>query len=197
MNNKNKKIDNLEESNKNIDNINLLNNKIKNLNEELDLKNSNLSILKKKISDLKKKIYNINLRYSADIDNINKRNEKNNKKIYKYCLEKFMFDLLPIIDNLKHALKNLKNKKIDINITYEGINLILKDFISTIKKFGVSIINKINVPFNPNYHQAMVVLNSDKKDKDNFVEDILQEGYILNNRLLRPAMVKVIKYINK
>ncbi len=197
MNDKNKKINNLKNSNKKKDNINLLNDKIKSLKEELDLKNSNLSILKKKISDLKKKIFNINLRYNADIDNINKRNEKNNKKIYKYCLEKFMFDLLPIVDNLKHALKNLSNKKVDINITYEGINLILKNFISTIKKFGVSIIDKVNVPFNPNYHQAMIILNSDKKDKDNFVEDILQEGYMLNDRLLRPAMVKVIKYINK
>ncbi len=195
-NNKNK--NNLDNSNNNKENnIDILKNKIRNLENELDIKDSNLSIFKKKISDLKKKIFNINLRYHADIDNINKRNEKNIKKIYKYCLEKFMFDILPIIDNLKNALKNLSNKKLDINITYEGISLTLKNFISIIKKFGVSIIDKVNIPFDPNYHQAMVVLNSNEKDKDNFIVDILQEGYILNGRLLRPAMVKVIKYVSK
>ncbi len=209
MSDKKKKIDNLKNDNKSVDNLNNLNNgkkknnidvlknKIKKLEDELDIKNSNLSIFKKKISNLKKKIFNINLRYHADIDNINKRNEKNIDKIYKYCLEKFMFDILPIIDNLKNALKNLSNKKIDFNITYDGINLTLKNFISIIKKFGVSIIDKKDIPFNPNYHQAMVVLNSNEKDKDNFVVDILQEGYILNDRLLRPAMVKVIKYVSK
>ncbi len=199
MNNKKKKntkSNSIKENEKNINDLDLLNNKIKNLKNKLNIRNSNLDIFKKKISDLKKKISNINLRYYADIDNINKRNEKNISKIYKYSLEKFIYDILPIIDNLKNVLKNIKNKKLE-NITYEGIKLTLKDFISIIKKFGVSIINKINIPFNPDYHQAMSILECDKKDKDNYIVDILQEGYILNGRLLRPAMVKVFKFIVK
>ncbi len=194
--NNNKKDKNfLKSDNKYLCDINLLNHKIKKLKDKLYIKDSDLSIFKKKISELKKKIFNINLRNLADIENINKRNDNNIKNVYKYCLEKFMYDLLPVVDNFKNILKNIKNKKLDINITFEGVKLTFKNFISVIKKFGISVVDKINIPFNPDYHQAMSILKSKDKNKDNFVIEILQEGYILNNRLLRPAMVKVIKYV--
>ncbi len=162
--------------------------------KKISYKDKIINKFKKKIFKLKKKNKNINLRCKADIDNMNKRNKINIENIYKYSLEKFSRNLLPVIDNLKNALKVSKNEKLDIKITYEGLKLTLKNFLSVIKNFGISVINKINVDFDPNFHQAVSVIESKKNNvKDNLVIEILQDGYILNKRLLRPAMVKVIK----
>ncbi len=171
-----------------------LKNKFYKFKKKISSKNNQINKFKKKILKFEKKIKNINLRCKADIDNMSKRNQKNIENIYKYSLEKFSKNLLPVIDNLKNALKVSKNKKLDIQITYEGLKLTLKNFLSVIKKFGISVINKINVDFDPNFHQAVSVIESNKDNiKDNLVIEILQDGYILNKRLLRPAMVKVVK----
>ncbi len=158
-------------------------------------KNKIIDKLKNKLLKYKKKNKDLNLRCKADLDNMYKRNQMNVENIYKYSLEKFSKNLLPVIDNLKNALKVSKNKKIDNQVTYEGLKLTLKNFLSVIEKFGISVINKINVNFDPNFHQAVSVVESNKDNiQDNLVIEILQDGYILNKRLLRPAMVKVIKF---
>ncbi len=200
MNNINNKLnlDHSKNNNNKIKNISyikikILKNKVKKISNKLNIKNESIFILKNKISDLNNNIYENNLRYQASIENLNKRNDKYIKNIYKYSLEKIIKNLLPLVDNLKNALKTIKHK--DIN--YEGINLTLKNFLSILKKFNVKVINDININFDPNYHQAMIVIESKDKDKDNKIIDVLQEGYLLYNRLLRPAMVKVIKYVNK
>ncbi len=198
-----KNSDKLKKNNNDKDkNINL-NEEIDCLKNELVAKNSEIDILNKKIFDIEKKIYDIKLRCQADIDNIHKRNKIEMENVYKYSLEKFIYDILPVIDNLRSALKNINNniklsdKNKYINITYDGIKLTLKNFIFVLKKYGVSIIKEKNIIFDPNYHQAMIVVDSDDKSKENLIIDILQEGYLINNRLIRPAMVKVYRYINK
>ncbi len=164
--------------------------------KKISCQNKIINKLESKLLKLKGKSKDINLRYRADLENIYKRNEINIENIYKYSLEKFFKSILPVIDNLKDAFKVSKDKNLNSKITYEGLKLTLKNFLSVIKKFGVSIINKVNVNFDPNFHQAVSVIESNKKNniKDNLVIEILQDGYILNKRLLRPAMVKVIKY---
>ncbi len=172
-----------------------LTNKIYKYKKEICFKNKLINKLKNNLLDVKKRIEDINLRSKAELDNMYKRNQADIENVYKYSLEKFFKNLLPVIDNLKNALKSSKNKNLDNVITYEGIKLTLKNFLSIITKFGVSIINKVNVNFDPNFHQAVSVIESENKDyKDNLVVEILQDGYLLNNRLLRPAMVKVIKF---
>ncbi len=160
------------------------------------LKDKKLIILKlkNKILDLNKNLYDINLRFKADIENIYKRNDLNIEKIYKYSLKKFAKDLLPIIDSLKQSILVSKNKKIDVLINYKGLKLTLKNFLLVIKKFGIEIINSKNILFDPNYHQAVSVTKTNDVNKNNLIIEILQDGYLLNNRLLRPAMVHIYKY---
>ncbi len=191
------KINDILDINDKIDKNNLqkLINKIYKYKKKICLKNKLINKLKSDLLDIKKKIEDINLRSKAEIDNMYKRNQIDIENIYKYSLEKFFKNLLPVIDNLKNALKSSKNKNLDNVITYEGIKLTLKNFLSIIEKFGISIINKINVKFDPNFHQAVSVIESkNNNNKSNLVIEILQDGYVLNNRLLRPAMVKVIKF---
>ncbi len=168
--------------------------KIDLLKKKINIKKKKIVKLKNKILYFKKKNYNLVLRSKADIDNLCKRYEKNITNIYKYSLEKFSIDLLPIIDNLKSALLTSKNKYININDTFKGIELTLRNFLSVIKKFGIKLINKVNVNFDTNYHQAISIIETNDVLKDNIVIEILQDGYLLNDRLLRPAMVKVFKY---
>ncbi len=197
LKNKEKKLDENILKN-NILNIEKLNEKIIDLKDKLNIKKKKMIYLNDKLSSLKKKFYDLNLRSKADIDNMRKRNQKNIENIYKYSLEKFSIDLLPVIDSLKNALISSRNKNSNLDSNFQGISLILKKFLSVMKKFGISLINEINVDFNANYHQAISVIETDNyKLKDNVVVEILQDGYLLNDRLLRPAMVKVLKHKNK
>ncbi len=171
-----------------------LKNKINKYKKKLSYKNKIIKKLENNLLKFKEDIENLNLRFRADIENIHKRNQLNIENIYKYSLEKFIKNILPVIDNLKNALKVSKNKNLDNKITYEGIKLTLKNFLSVIKNFGISIINKINIEFDPNFYQAVSVIETNNIKENNIIVEILQDGYILNNRLLRPAMVKVMKY---
>ncbi len=174
---------------------------IKNLNKDLvnlkkKIKNKNIKIikLKSKIKYLKKKIIDKELRFNASIDNLRKSNEININKIYKYSLEKFSKDLINILDNLESAIKISKNDKVNYLINYKGIKLTLKNFISILDKFGIKkLCNDID-KFDPNYHQAMSIVYTYNKKEDNKIIEILQHGYIIHDRLLRPTMVKVLKY---
>ncbi len=170
-------------------------NKFYKYKKKISYRNKIINKLEDKLLKYKKKNKDLDLRCKADLDNMHKRNQINIGNIYKYSLEKFSKSLLPVIDNLKNALKVSKNKDLDNKITYEGLKLTLKNFLSVIEKFGISVIDKINVNFDPHFHQAVSVVESNKDNiKDNLVIEILQDGYILNKRLLRPAMVKVIKF---
>ncbi|XZR53197.1 MAG: nucleotide exchange factor GrpE [Enterobacteriaceae bacterium] len=178
----------------------------KNINNlEINNKNKNDSIIKqnedniKLIDELKlniknniKKEYNNFLRYKAEIENIKKRSSINIEKTYKFALENFIKDLLPIIDNLERSTNLLDKNNIKLFTYIEGTELTLKSIINLINKYNIKIINKINVPFNPIHHQAISIIKS-KKKQPNLIIDVLQNGYILHNRLLRPALVIVSK----
>ncbi|QJC34264.1 nucleotide exchange factor GrpE [Enterobacteriaceae endosymbiont of Donacia cinerea] len=149
--------------------------------------------LKNKLIKYENNIWDIKLRSQSEIENVRRRASLDIENAYKFSLEKFIKELLPVIDNLERAI-NLKTKQknnIDQSII-EGIKLTLKSLLVLIKKFGISIINKINIPFDPTKHQAMSIIESDTI-KENYILEILQKGYFLNMRLLRPAMVIVSK----
>ncbi len=185
----------IENNNFCCDNVSLkkIKDKIILLKEEIKINNKLIKKLKNKLVLLKKKNFNITLRAKADIENIRKLNENNINKIYKYSLEKFSKELLSILDNLKTSILVSKNKNIDSYINYEGISLTLKNFLKILKKFGI--INLTNIDkFDPNYHEAMSIVYTNDKSKDNKIVKVLQDGYMINDRLLRPAMVKIFKY---
>lgn len=166
--------------------------KTKENNQKKNLINSELDQLKKQLSDLQKKERDTLLRAKAEVENNLKRTKKEIQRIYKFALENFINELLPVIDNLERAISILDKNKVEFVSTLEGVQLTLKSFLKVIKKHGVSIIYENNVPFNPKLHQAVTTKETNEK-KENQVIEIIQKGYILNGRLLRPAMVIVSK----
>ncbi|BBA84745.1 molecular chaperone GrpE [endosymbiont of Euscepes postfasciatus] len=175
------------------DNINndIINNENNDINS-CDKCKSIILDLEKKIDENEKEYFDKILRLNAELENIDKRSKIEIDKIYKFSLEKFFTEFLEVIDNLERTEKELENDKIDINIIKEGIILTLKMLIQITNKFGLIVIDKINVIFDPNIHQAILTIKNESLE-DNLVTEIIQKGYILNNRLIRPAMVKVSK----
>ncbi|MDX7989140.1 nucleotide exchange factor GrpE [Xenorhabdus sp. 12] len=132
------------------------------------------------------------LRARAEVENIRRRTEQDVEKAHKFALEKFANELLPVIDNLERALDAADRTNETLLPMVEGIELTLKSFIDAVGKFGIEVVGDINVPFNPEVHQAMTMMDSDQHEP-NHVMLVMQKGYILNGRLLRPAMVAVSK----
>ncbi|MDC9589707.1 nucleotide exchange factor GrpE [Xenorhabdus sp. XENO-10] len=132
------------------------------------------------------------LRARAEVENIRRRTELDVEKAHKFALEKFANELLPVIDNLERALEAVDRTNETLLSMVEGIELTLKSFIDAVGKFGVEVVGDINVPFNPEVHQAMTMMESDQHEP-NHVMLVMQKGYTLNGRLLRPAMVAVSK----
>lgn len=132
------------------------------------------------------------LRARAEMENVRRRAELDVEKAHKFALEKFAAELLPVIDNLERALDVAdKNDPAQVPMR-EGIELTLKSLLDAVRKFGVDVVGDTNVPFNPEVHQAMTMLES-ADHQPNHVMMVMQKGYTLNGRLVRPAMVAVSK----
>lgn len=132
------------------------------------------------------------LRLKAEIENVRRRNIQEIEKIHKFALERFTLELLPVIDNLERTLSIMDRSNTSLSAIIEGIDLTLKSFLDTIFKFGVRSIHDIYVPFDPTIHQAISMIESEEH-QPNQVLTIIQKGYTLNDRLIRPAMVTVSK----
>jgi len=133
------------------------------------------------------------LRMQADAENLQRRNEREIANAHKYALEKFASELLPIVDSLELSISNVpKDANQDSQAIIEGVELTLKMFYTSLEKFGIKQVNPINQPFNPEFEQAIAV-QVDPAVKPGTVLSVLQKGYTLNNRLLRPALVTVSK----
>ena len=131
------------------------------------------------------------LRLQADIDNLRKRNERDLVNAHKFALEKFAVDLLPVMDSLEMGLA-AAGENADVAGLKEGGELTLKMLTSVMDKYNINEINALNEKFNPEYHEAMSV--QERADvKPNTVVTVVQKGYLLNDRLIRPAMVIVSK----
>ncbi|MEG0866015.1 MAG: nucleotide exchange factor GrpE [Hafnia sp.] len=132
------------------------------------------------------------MRARAEADNIRRRAEQDVEKAHKFALEKFSNELLPVIDSLERALDLADKSNPDLAAMIEGIELTLKSMLDAVRKFGVEQVGEVNVPFNPEVHQAMTMMESDQHEP-NQVMMVMQKGYTLNGRLIRPAMVAVSK----
>lgn len=130
------------------------------------------------------------LRATADLDNAIKRTASEVEKAHKYGVEKLLNELLPVVDNIEHALDKLSEDASDED--REGLELTLKSFESALDKFGMRPIYPDNEQFNPEKHEAVSVIPNEDKE-DGMVGDIFQRGWELHNRILRPARVTVIK----
>lgn len=130
------------------------------------------------------------LRLQAEIENVRRRSVQEIEKIHKFALERFIGELLPVIDNLERTLNIADRTNTVLFSIIEGIELTLKLFLDTMCKFGLESIHAIHIPFNPEIHQAISMIVSEEH-KPNRVLTIIQKGYTLNGRLIRPAMVIV------
>ncbi len=138
-----------------------------------------------------KKEQDILLRTRAEIDNIRRRAEQDVEKAHKFALEKFAKDLLETIDNLERALStpaNVENETIKSLV--DGVELTLKGLLSTVARFGIEPVGVIGETFNPELHQA-ISMQPTEGFESNQITVVLQKGYLLNGRVIRPAMVMV------
>ncbi len=132
------------------------------------------------------------LRAKAEVENMRRRSEQEVDKARKFALNRFAEELLPVIDNLERAIQAADMENEAIKPIVEGVELTHKTFISTIEKFGLKEINPEGEAFNPEFHQAMSIQESPEHDS-NTVMLVMQKGYELNGRVVRPAMVMVAK----
>lgn len=162
------------------------------LQAELAEKDHQISALQAELAAAKKNESEAMLRARAEMENVRRRVEQDVEKAHKFALEKFAGEILPVIDNLERAI-DLSNKDDPaLTATLEGVELTLKSLINAVNKFGIAVVNDVNVPFDPSVHEAMSMIDSNDV-KPNHVINVIQKGYTLNGRLLRPAMVIVSK----
>lgn len=152
--------------------------------------------LQKKLNDAETKVneyWDKMLRIQAETDNAQRRMLRDIENAHKYALEKFMGELLPIIDSLELGIAAHANEDKSKGSLLDGVQLMAKMLYAAIEKFGATQVNpEKGAPFNPEIHQA-VSAESDPSVPPGTVIKVLQKGYLLNNRLLRPAMVTVCK----
>jgi molecular chaperone GrpE len=134
--------------------------------------------------------YNQWLRTQAELDNLRKRSARELENAHKYALEKFLMELLPVRDSLELGLVAADNGADDVAKLREGMELTLKMLAAAMEKFGVSQVDPDGDKFNPELHQAMSMQQLPEVEP-NTVVNVVQKGYTLNDRLLRPAMVVV------
>jgi molecular chaperone GrpE len=128
------------------------------------------------------------LRAAAEAQNVRRRAEQEAEKARKFALEKFVKELLPVVDSLEKALEAMADEATEAH--REGVSMTLKMQQDVLAKFGVEVVEPAGEPFDPQYHEAMAMVPNPELDP-NTVMEVIQKGYLLNGRLMRPAMVVV------
>ena len=135
------------------------------------------------------------LRTLADSENLRRRLEREKEDLGNYIVSNFAKEILSVVDNLQRAIKSIEDKKEDesaFNTFVEGIELTEKQLITSLEKFKIKKINTNNEKFDPNLHQAMFEIEG-KNSEAGRISEVIQDGYTIGDRLLRPAMVGVFK----
>ena len=132
------------------------------------------------------------IRAVAEMENLRRRAAQDVEKAHKFALEKFAGELLPVLDNLERAIELADKESEALKPMIEGVELTLKSMQSSVAKFGLVALDPQNQPFDPNAHQAMSMIENAEL-APNTVIAVMQKGYELNGRVIRPAMVMVSK----
>ena len=130
------------------------------------------------------------LRVNAEFENYKKRIARENSERFKYFNLDLIKELLPSLDNLERAITHAKSENKDFDSMIEGLEMVNKMTHEVFEKFGVSRVNTVGEVFDPNIHQAVGVVQSDSVPENHIVEECLG-GYLLHDRIIRPAMVRV------
>ena len=151
--------------------------------------------LKKELAEAEQKAqenWDKALRVHAEMENLKKRTQKDLEDAHKYALNGFAKELLPVLDSLELGLQAATGESGEVRKFREGNELTIKQFETVFAKFNITTIDPKGEPFNPEQHQAMV-MQVVEGAAPNTIINVFQKGYMLNGRLLRPAMVVVAK----
>lgn len=159
---------------------------------EADPRDERIANLEAQLAEVQERERDALLRAKAEMDNLRRRTEQDVEKAHKFALEKFVNELLPVLDSLDRALEVADKDGSGMAAMIEGIELTRKSMLDVVRKFGVEVVGDINVPFNPDVHQAIAMVESDEVSS-NHVLMVMQKGYTLNGRTIRAAMVSVAK----
>lgn len=162
--------------------------------DEIEMPQEDMDPVQEEIESLKQQAAeNLDkaLRTAAEMENLRKRTSRDIENAHKYALERFIKDLLPVVDSLELGL-SASNNADDIAGLQEGMDLTLKMFIDHLNKSGVEVIEPQGDKFDPELHEA-VSMTETEGTEPGVVVAVMQKGYVLNGRLIRPAMVVVSK----
>ena len=137
-----------------------------------------------------KETYDRFLRVSAEFENYKKRSAREMSEFKKFANESLINKLLLVVDNIERAINSSKDEGTSNNGLVEGIDMTLKELLKIFKEFGVKQVESLGKSFDPNFHQAVMQEETDEHPHNTVINE-LQKGYIINERLLRPAMVVV------
>ena len=157
--------------------------------EALDQAEEELVEQLKKAEEKAEESWETLLRTKAEMENLRKRTQKDLENAHKYGIERFVSELLPIIDSMELGLAA---EEVSVESLREGMELTLNMASQVLEKFNIAVIDPIEEKFDPEFHQAMSMQPSDEVEP-NTVIAVMQKGYTLNDRLVRPAMVMVSK----
>lgn len=160
--------------------------------EQVDPRDEKIANLEAQLVEAQNRERDGVLRIKAEMENLRRRTELDVEKAHKFALEKFVNELLPVIDSLDRALEVADKANPDNAAMIEGIELTLKSMLDVVRKFGVEVIADTDVPLDPNVHQAIAMVESEDVTAGN-VLGVMQKGYTLNGRTIRAAMVTVAK----
>jgi molecular chaperone GrpE len=132
------------------------------------------------------------VRLNAEIENNRKRAQRDIENAHKYAVKGFVESLLPVTDSMELGLGATAAENANVDSIKEGMSMTLDMFMQTLEKNGITQVNPVGEKFNPEQHQAMSIQESDEAEP-NTVIAVMQKGYLLNDRLIRPAMVIVSK----
>ena len=132
------------------------------------------------------------LRVSAEFENYKKRAAREMNDFRKFANESLVKAMLPVIDNLDRAIESSNNEKHTDSSMVEGVNMTLKEIFKVLEQFGVKRFDSLGDTFDPGLHQAVMQEETEGHDENSVVKE-LQKGYMIHDRLLRPAMVVVSK----
>ena len=160
--------------------------------EQVDRRDEKIANLEAQLVEAQNRERDSVLRIKAEMENLRRRTEQDVEKAHKFALEKFVNELLPVIDSLDRALEVADKANPDNAAMIEGIELTLKSMLDVVRKFGVEVIADTDVPLDPNVHQAIAMVESEDVEAGK-VLGVMQKGYTLNGRTIRAAMVTVAK----
>ncbi len=145
--------------------------------------------------DEKEELENRLLRLQADFENYKKRMQKEKSALIQYANESLILDFLEILDNFDRAIDAMQDQK-EVRTVINGVQLVQKQFHDTLEKKGAKPMVSIGELFDPNFHEALGVFQTDEESEDTIVEEF-QKGYILNDKVIRHAKVKIARPFQK